>query len=96
MAVVGLLRQPEVVPDEPPEQYFRERGFDLIVREVDLHAQYMASGEPGRASFFQEGRRYFSIDLVRDGTVVGPDYAHGETVAEAIRRARIRFGSEQT
>jgi hypothetical protein len=78
-----------------PEEYFRSRGFEVRIVERDLHSEHMAAGEPGRASFFAEGRRYFCVDLLRNGQVVAPLYAHGETVEAALTRARERYGSEQ-
>ena len=80
---------------ETPEEYFPSRGFDVQVEERDLHAEHMVGGEPGRASFFAPNRRYACIHFVREGRVMVRDYAHGETVTEALTRARQRYRSEQ-
>lgn len=80
---------------DDPATYLKSLGFDLRIEERDLHAEYMAAGEPGRASFFVEGRTYYCVDLLRDGGVVALRYAQGETVDDALRDARRRFRSEQ-
>jgi len=80
---------------DDPATYFKSLGFDLRIEQRDLHAEYMATGEPGRASFFVEGRRYYCIDLLRDGGIVAPRYSQGETVDDALGRAQRRFRSEQ-
>lgn len=88
-----------LMPDdaEPdPTKFFRDLGFDLQFGEHDLHAEHMARGEPGRASFFAEGRTYYCVDLLRrDGSILATRYGYGETVEEALARARSRFLSEQ-
>ena len=85
-----------VAPDaETPEEFFRSRGFDVQIEERDLHAEYMAAGQPGRASFFAPDQRYACVQLLRDGKVVVRNYAHGKTAAEALNIARRRYGSEQ-
>ena len=75
--------------------YLKNLGFDVKIEERDLHAEYMAAGEPGRASFFVEGRTYYCVDLLRGGGIVAPRYASGETAQEALERARSRFASEE-
>jgi hypothetical protein len=56
----------------------------------------MAKGEPGRASFFVEKRRYYCVDLLsRDGRVIAPRYAHPETPEDALVQAKKRYASEQ-
>jgi hypothetical protein len=75
--------------------YFRDHGFDVRIEERNLHAEHIARGEPGRASFFVEHRPYHCIDLVRDGAIVAEQYAQGETIEDALIRARRRFVSEQ-
>ena len=86
-------------PDEggkDPERFFSDLGFGLRIEAHSLHAKYMAKREPGRASFFVEGRTYQCVDLLRgDGTVLAPQYGVGETVEEALARAQSRFLSEQ-
>ena len=76
-------------------EYFATRGFALEVEQRDLHAEHICRGEPGRASFFVEGRRYYCVHLLRDGQVAARGYAHGETAAASMTAARRRFGSEQ-
>ena len=80
---------------DDPVAYFASRGFEVSFEERDLHAELVAAGAPGRASFYREGQIYFCVSLIRDGAVVVSDYATGETEAEALIRARRRFGSEQ-
>ena len=75
--------------------YLQDRGFDVRVEERDLHAEYMARGEPGRASFFVPQRRYSCVDLMRAAGTVARGYAHGKTAEDAIRAARRRLSSEQ-
>ena len=75
--------------------YFQDRGFEVRLEERDLHAEYMASGEPGRASFFEEHRHYFCVDLLRDGGLVARHYADGVTAADALREAKRRHSTEQ-
>jgi hypothetical protein len=59
--------------------YFAERGLNLRVDERDLDAEHMSKGEPGRASFYREGRSYFCVSIMRsDGTVLAPDYGIGD------------------
>src|SRR4051812_4483621 len=72
------------MPGDSPEEYFRERGFDVPVDERELHAEYMAAGELGRASFFLPGRCYFCVNLLRSGSVIATGYAHGETRDDAL------------
>ena len=94
---IRRVRHSGRVPDEPegPEDYFRARGYEIQVEERDLHAEYMAAGEPGRASFFAENRRYYCVNLMRSGGIVASNYAHGETLDDALKEARRRYGSEQ-
>ena len=92
----GDIGQSAYVPDNAGDlAYFRQRGFDVSVEERDVHAEYMASGNPGRATFYAEGRRYYCVDLTREGSVVARHYADGESIEEALQRARQRFSSEQ-
>ncbi len=56
---------------EDPTTYFKDRGLDVRIEEHDLHTELMASADTGRASFFVEGRIYFCVDLLRDGTCGG-------------------------
>ena len=76
--------------------YFEDRGFELQIVERDLHAELMARGEPGRASFFAANRSYYCVNLLRGGAIVAERYADGETIEDALTRARRRFGSEQS
>ena len=87
--------EPVVVDPEEVRNYFRDNGFDLSLEERDLHAEHVIAGEPGRASFFVEGRLYWCVALRRDGRTVARRYAHGETVEAALAEAKRRFGSEQ-
>jgi hypothetical protein len=64
--------------------YFTTGGFEVRVEEHDLRAEHIARGEPGRASFFAEGRMYYCVDLVRDGKTVVRQYAHADTAAVAL------------
>jgi hypothetical protein len=66
-----------------------------VEEERDVHAELVARGQSGAASFYAEGRSYFVVDLLRDGTVVAPRYGIAETAEEALRVARRRYGSEQ-
>ena len=75
--------------------YFEDRGFEVRVEERDLHAELMAAGKPGQASFFAAGRSYHCVNLLRGGAVVVERYAQGETVEDALIRAMRRYGSEQ-
>ena len=76
--------------------YFRNLGLDLRIEAHDLHAEHMAAGEPGRASFFAEGREYYCVDLLSgDGRVIAHRYGCGDTAAAALARSRQRFESEQ-
>jgi len=75
--------------------YFENRGFEVRIEERELHADYVARGEPGRASFFVAHQRYYCVDLLRDGAVIAKQYAHGETIEKASQQAERRFASEQ-
>lgn len=57
---------------ENPTKYFKDRGLDVRIEEHDLHADFMASTEPDRASLFVEGRSYLCVELLRDATIVAP------------------------
>src|SRR3954454_3727819 len=85
------------VSDESDEDlaFFRGRGYEVRFEQRDLHAEHMGRGEPGRATFFAEGHRYYCIDLLRDGRVVAPRYGYGETPEQALLSARRRYESEQ-
>ena len=80
---------------EGDSEYFRERGFDVALSNRDLHAEHLAQGEPGRASYFRAGQNYVCVDLLRNGVVVASNYASGETAEAALVAARRRYGSEQ-
>ena len=69
-------------------RYLTEQGFEVRVERRNLHAEYMSRGEPGKASFYAEGREYFCVDLVRDGAVAWPRVAIGDTEASALVNAR--------
>ena len=71
--------------------YFESRGYEVRIEERDLHAEYMARGEPGRASFFVEGQRYHCVDLLQGGHVVAHQIAHDETRSGALTRAKRWF-----
>jgi len=91
-----MIGQSVCVPDDATSLgYFEDRGFEVRIEERDLHAEYMARGEPGRASFFVERQPYYCVDLLRDGVVVAKQYAHGVTAHDALEQAKRRFGSEQ-
>lgn len=81
--------------DESPIDYFSSCGLEVRLEERDLHAEYVASGEPGRATFFVEGRSYVCVSLVSRGGAVWTDYATGESEDAALRAARRRHGTEQ-
>ena len=79
-------------PDDTPIAFFRRRGIGVRIEERDLHAEHMAKGEPGRASFYVEGRNYHCVTLLReDGSVLFEDFARGETADSALLRARSRY-----
>lgn len=77
--------------DESIIEFFRSRGYEVRIEERDLHSEHIARGEPGRASFFVEGRHYFCVDLIQDGSVVVQDLGQAETASVALGRARRRF-----
>lgn len=81
-------------PDDP-RKYFNDLGFQIRVEGRDLHAECLASGEVGRATFFVAGRTYYCVDLLRGDRVVAPSYGYGETVDTALARAKARFESDQ-
>jgi hypothetical protein len=83
------------VADESPTDYFETRGLELRVEERNLHADLMAEGETGRATFYVEGQRYYCVDLCRDGATIARQYGIGETREAALDEARRRFASEQ-
>ena len=80
------------VADNPEEAvaYLQDLRFEVRIEERDLHAEHMAAGEPGRASFFVAGRTYYCIDLVRNGGVVARRYAYGESSTGSVP-AEITF-----
>ena len=80
---------------DDPVAYFESLGLEVAFEERDLHAELMASGAPGRASFCRQGQTYFCVSLLRAGVVIASNYASGESEAEALMKARRRFGSEQ-
>jgi hypothetical protein len=94
--VVAAGHPVEVGAETGDAAYFRDLGFGLRIEEHDLHAEHLAAREAGRATFFVEGRRYYSVDLLSlDGRLIAHQYGHGETIEDALRRARKRFESEQ-
>lgn len=79
-------------PDESPIEFFHARGLEVRIGEHDLHAEHVARGEPGRASFYAEGQSYFCVDLLRDdGSLFMSDFACGETVEAALDAAQRRY-----
>jgi hypothetical protein len=89
------MGQSEAVPDESPTDYFEAHGFEVTIEERDLYGDHMARGDPGRATFYVEGQRYFCVDLCRDGATIARHYGIGETPDAALENAKRRFGSEQ-
>jgi hypothetical protein len=83
------------VPDDIADAYFEDRGFGFRMEGRELHAELIAKGESGRASFFRECATYQCVHLTRGGRVVAPDYAYGETREEALADARRRYRREQ-
>jgi hypothetical protein len=81
--------------DLDPVDYFARQGYDVRITERELHDEHVAAGQPGRASFYVAGRRYFCVDLLRDQATVVERYAEGATREAALQAARRRFGSEQ-
>ena len=81
---------------EDDRAWFRKKGFDVALSQRELHAEAMAKGEPGKASFFRPNLTYVCVALLRDGQVVASDYASGETEVSALRAARRRYAGEQT
>lgn len=78
--------------DDAPIEFFHERGLEVRIEERDLHAEYMARGEPGLASFYAENRLYFCVDLLRDdGSLFVSDFARGNTVEAALHAAQRRY-----
>lgn len=71
--------------------YLRQQGYEVHLYQRHLHDEYMASGDPGRASFFTAGREYWCVDLVRDGATAWPRAGVGETDVDAIVRAHHWF-----
>jgi hypothetical protein len=90
---IPLVRQTRGVSPEPddPVSFFAERGFVPVLSERDLHAEHLASGEPGRASFYVKGRRYFCVDLMRENVLVAARYSAGESADDALRSAMRRY-----
>jgi hypothetical protein len=85
----------DTVDDEGPDAYFASRGYETSVHERSLHDEFMAAGDPGRASFYVAGRSYRCVDLLRAGEVVARDYAHGASTEDAIANAMRRHRSQQ-
>ena len=81
--------------DDDPIRYFAVRGYEVRTEERDLHAECLARGEPGRASFYVSGRLYTCVDLLRGGAIVAKHYANGATLERALAEAKRRHGSEQ-
>lgn len=67
----------------------------MAIEELELHAEHVARGEPGKASFYVAGRRYAVVHLVRGGEVLVASYGIGESPDDALRSARRRYRSEQ-
>lgn len=68
-------------------EFFAGQGYGVRVEQRELHAEHLARGEVGRASFFARGVEYFCVSLERDGVVVWPDVAHGRTFDAALAAA---------
>jgi hypothetical protein len=87
-----MIGQPVAVADADDARAFLEaQGFEIRVRPQDRHAELMARGEPGQASFYAEGREYYCVDLRSDGAVAWSDFAVGETEDAAVVSAMRRF-----
>lgn len=76
---------------EEARAYLTHQGYEVCVETRDLHAAFMARGEPGRASFYAAGSEYYCVDLVRDGVVAWPEIGVGETEAAALLNAKRWF-----
>jgi len=74
--------------------WFLDHGCEVRVVERDRRDEWRARKE----TYFLGFSHLFWVDLARlgvEGQVV-PNYASGATEAEAVVRARQRYGSEQT
>lgn len=73
--------------------WFADRGWKIEVVQRDRREEMRARGEV----YFPGYRHQLWVDLVRVGQeeATASNYASGHTRAEAIIRARQRFGSEQ-
>ena len=76
--------------DDPSAEvirFFADQGYEVKIEQRNLHAEHLARGEGGRASFFAPGVEYFCVSLERDGVVVWPDVAQDRTIEAALASA---------
>jgi hypothetical protein len=71
--------------------YLEAQGYEIHLRRQDRHAELIARGELGHASFYAEGREYYCVDLLSDGAVAWSEFAVGGTEDEAVVNAMRRY-----
>jgi hypothetical protein len=80
-----------VTEAEDARRSLEAEGFEVRLRRQDRHAELVARGEPGQASFFTQGREYWCLDLLRNGAVAWEELAVGETEDGALVDAWRRY-----
>lgn len=80
--------------EEAARAWLHERGFDVVVEQRDLREQLIASGYAGIAA--DNHTHWADLVSVVNPDFVVPNYGSGKSAAEAVVRARRRYGSEQT
>ncbi len=79
---------------EVARKWFRDRGWEITIAQRDRRDEFRREGQLYVPGFAHQ----YWVDLLRTETPdhVVSNYASGSNPAEALVRARQRFGSEQS